>query len=290
MEMSNERIVALVQRSDNKIKYYELLYKKNYGLICKIAHKYSMQADIDDLIQEAYFALVAAAENYRETAGAFSTYFSKVLIRHINRYRYKSAGIHIPEAEQANTERFIMSVDKYISEYGKEPTAAEMAVITGMPIKRIRELQKYAAMRKVTSLDVKTGEEGTNGLIDLLPGDTDMEEREVYNLYMEHVNNALWAAVDALPGNEGDIIRHQYKNGLDSFEICDRLHLSADEFRKGQRSAIRHLRKVGNKKGILREYADEYIYNAGIRNYNFHTTWTSSTEHVAIKRLEQAGY
>ena len=71
--------------------------------------------------------------------------------------------------------------------------------------------------------------------------------------------------------------------------VCEELGQSEHEVKRLHRKAINTLRKKADN-DIVGEYADEYIYNAGLRNYNFHTTWTSSTEYVALKRLEHISH
>lgn len=219
-----------MQKAADKRAGYELLYTGNAGLIHRIANKYAAYADIDDLKQEAYFALMAAVEHYREAAGAFSTYFAKVLCRRFSRY---------------------INSNKLLG---------------------------------VGSTDVPCGEDEDNTILELLPGSGNMAEQVTDDIFMRQVSAALWEAVDELPGNEAQIIRQQYQQDRQSPDICCRLGISMSEYRKEHRRAMQQLRKEGSR-GILKEYADEYIYSAGIRNYNFKTTWTSSTEYVALKRL-----
>lgn len=59
MSMTNEELVKLIK--SGKQEYSEQLYKQNKGIILKHAKRYSRYADIDDLIQEGYIALIKAA-------------------------------------------------------------------------------------------------------------------------------------------------------------------------------------------------------------------------------------
>lgn len=75
--MDNEELVTAIRNGVDRQNNMERLYLQNKGVMLKIARKYAAFADIDDLMQEAYFALDNAVNTYDNTCGAkFTTYLS----------------------------------------------------------------------------------------------------------------------------------------------------------------------------------------------------------------------
>ena len=60
--MTNEELVRLIQDGiDTKANLWEL-YDRNRGFIADTVGRYSAYAEMDDLMQEAYFGLARAVE------------------------------------------------------------------------------------------------------------------------------------------------------------------------------------------------------------------------------------
>ena len=59
--MTNEELITVIQNGDPEHTAAAALYSQYRGLIYKICEKYQPYAEIDDLMQEAYFALMDAA-------------------------------------------------------------------------------------------------------------------------------------------------------------------------------------------------------------------------------------
>ena len=287
--MSNEEIIAQVQQGINIKKNYELLYNQNIGLICSVAKKYIAHMDMEDLMQEAFIALVAAVEHYSFEKGMFSTYMGKVLSRHFIRYIHNNNYMHISEAERAQIVSFNKAIENYISVNGKKPNREQTAAMLNINIDKVKQLELYSEMMNICSIDTPCGEDDNCTLSELLPAAVDIENDVIDCGFMEEVKRELWKTVDSLEEQQPQIIKRQYQDCRNSKEICEELKISENEYKRQQRKALQKLRKIG-RRGILRQYADEYIYSAAIRNYNFKTSWTSSTERVAIDRLSQSGY
>ena len=73
------------------------LYDLNKGLFYRVISKYKGLCDYEDLQQECYFALVKAAESYREELGLFCPFLAVVVSNHLRQYIYQSQLIRTPE-------------------------------------------------------------------------------------------------------------------------------------------------------------------------------------------------
>lgn len=96
--MTNEELVAAIQSGNDINGNTERLYADNYGLLLKTARKFAAFAEMDDLLQEAFFHVKTAAERYDPDRGAtFATYLVSVLERGFRRYcaRYGTADVRL---------------------------------------------------------------------------------------------------------------------------------------------------------------------------------------------------
>lgn len=74
--MENEELVTTIQNGADRQQCLEQLYVQNKGFMLEIAQKYAAFADIDDLMQEAYFALENVADTFDSLRGVkFITHF-----------------------------------------------------------------------------------------------------------------------------------------------------------------------------------------------------------------------
>ena len=64
--MTNEELVRLIQEGVDIQENMGILYKQNEGFIRTTCNPFSERAELDDLMQEAYFALVDAVRGKSE--------------------------------------------------------------------------------------------------------------------------------------------------------------------------------------------------------------------------------
>ena len=75
--MSNEDLVLMIQRNEDKARHLGELYVQNRGVIAIIAKRYSEYAETEDLMQESFFGLSEAAARWDPEAGTkFISYAS----------------------------------------------------------------------------------------------------------------------------------------------------------------------------------------------------------------------
>lgn len=283
--MSNEEIVQLIQAGTDVQCNYERLYRQNKGYIYSIAKKYAAYEDIEDLMQEAYFGLVAAAQNYKPGEVMFLSYAAYWIKQAIARYVHRNGAVSMGIDTRAKLIRYKKLCDQYISQHGEKPSQEHMAAIMGTSIECVQELELCCYRCSISSTDAPCGEDGECTVGDLLTGIEGIEDNVVNDLFRQQVYSELWEKVENLEAEQAAVIRERYQHDRTQEQTGEVLGINREQVRQLHNKAMRKLRSVC-RRGAVGQYADEYIYSAAIRNYNFHTTWTSSTEHVALQRLD----
>ena len=80
IEFSNEYLINLYKSTRNT-DYLEMLYRKNFNLFYKLSYKYSSvswEFTQEDLLQELYFSLIKAVENYKPNSVPFFSFLYMV--------------------------------------------------------------------------------------------------------------------------------------------------------------------------------------------------------------------
>ena len=101
--MTNEELVALIQAGDHVQDNMGQLYQQNKNFIVGIALPFSNAADMDDLMQEAYFGLYKAAQKFDPDLGfKFLTYAEYPIRVSVQRYcqnngQLKRVPVHVLE-------------------------------------------------------------------------------------------------------------------------------------------------------------------------------------------------
>lgn len=287
---TNEELVSMYQSGRREV--IEQLWNQNKGFIVTVAKKYSKigKVPFDDLCQQAYFGLLAAAEAYDPQRGyRFSSLFGECIENELERYisNVKTL-VRVPENRQYLVHRFTEISDRYEMENGRRPSVRYISIVLGIPESTAKELSEGigTGIRTVSlSAPVKGYEDDGITLEDTL-SDTKADGRSEYDALIEEQDRQqaykeLWEVVDTLPEKQAAAIRDRYLHDT-LLKDLDRGELDR---------AMRELRKRAGKNRILREYMDAYTSMrpmAGVGVGYFNRTFTSSTEREAM-RLLQAG-
>lgn len=288
--MTNEELVALIQAGDHVQENMAQLWQQNRQFIAKIALPFSKTCEMDDLIQEGYFGLEKAVQQFNPDEGCkFLTYAEHWIRQVIQRYcqnngHLKRVPVHLLEQ--------ISKYQKFHSDFqamtqGEKPTDGDYCYCLGITPNKLKELRKY--MGELTPVSLYEPISGTDDLTleDTFADGFDLEEAVVDAVGAEQVKGVIWGAVADLGGQEADIIEGQYLKEETLEAIGNRLNISGERVRQIRTTAIRTLR--GNRH--LKEAAEVYGYNSQSAYHGglqrFRETGSSSTEYLAIKHIEQ---
>ena len=85
------------------------------------------------------------------------------------------------------------------------------------------------------------------------------------------------------------IIRKRYQEGLTFKEIGKKLGLSMEAVRQWERKGLGELRRPSRSRILEQFLEDSQIYNSALHGNgvsSFNRSWTSSTERVALRRID----
>lgn len=290
--MTNEQLVARIQAGEDTGKGMALLYDQVKDFIRSVAWQYRDTGEMEDLLQEGYLALYPAIDNYDPSAGVkFLTYASHWIHQRMRRYLQNNGScMRIPVQCLEQIRKMKKYQSDYEKEYGREPSAVEIARFMWLTLEQVRALQENACMANLRSLDAPVvGADGTEDATvgDLVAAAGNQEEDILDRMEKESLCRTLWGCVDSLPEIQAEVIRSRYQGKLTLRECGTCCGLTVAAARQQHDKALRSLRSGENGK-LLRQFLpeDSWIYNSALIGGgvgHFAHTWTSSTERVALE-------
>lgn len=291
--MTNEELVKKIQAGEDPdgCLLYEL-YDQNRGLIAKWINHYGyMQyAEMDDLMQESFFAVHKAAYRWREGAKAkFTTYLQSWVRSCLGRYVENYGGpIRISSYRQLDVQRYSRFVNDYFAMTGRKPSDRE--IIDGLDISlavlyRIRE--DIYRVGRIKSLDEPVGEDGENTLVDFVRDPSNVIADAEQAVFEEERRRAVWNAVSELTEIEADAVRMHFQQNLSYSKIGEKRGRTATTINYTIRRGLRKIYKKHFRE--LSQFIDlSDTYSRGVRSISvgdFQRNGTSSTEWAALKEI-----
>lgn len=283
--MTNEELVQRIQDgAEDKTPLYGQLYDQNKGLIRIISKRYACGEPLEDMMQEAYFPLVSAADNYDPDKGAsFATYAGAAIGRHLFQYRARVAGmIARSEAKERLLLAYYRLADAYQEQLHRPPMDGEIAAFLDISQEQAQRIRQEAGM-SVMSLYTPVGDGEDMTLLDTLPDPHDPIEDAQEEMQDKELAALLWAQVDKLEARQRAIIKARYKDHKPMTRIYRDVGTSYQNAVRIEKLALRKL----SENTALRDYLEIRSPYRGTGLSIFQNTFTSAPELAAIRAYSE---
>lgn len=290
--MTNEEIVARIKAGIDTADNMLLLWQQCRLFIHSIAIRYQGKAELEDLEQEGYLALYDAVDGFNTEYGyKFLTYAEHWIKQRMQRYIQNGGTVRIPVHELEKLMEYKKLVNSYRIHLGRNPSRREIAAQMNVSHKVVIDLEKAAQMAKIQSMDrLLTVDEDSVTVGDMVADDVDIEAYVLEDVQHEQLKAVLWPLVDALPGNQGQVLRQRFQENRTLKDTGKNIGVTIEQVRQIEAKAMRGLRCSRNAKLLKTFLDDERVYSIGLSGTgleSFNRTWTSSTERAAIYMLDK---
>ena len=285
--MENEELVLQIQAGKNKQQNMEQLYTQNRPFIYCIATNYSSYADIEDLMQEAYFALEEAAKKFDPDKGVkFLTYLPYQLKSVLGKYICNCGKLkRIPAYEMERISKY----RKYISDCkvlkGVEPTDQMICDFLEITQRQLNRLRKDLFESECISIDEQLPGSDDLTIGETLPDQENLENQVVTRLSESWATNLIWKIVDELDQKKSQIIVERYKESTTLKELAKRFCVSPERIRSIEHDALLLLRNKKQMRDIaeIYGYMSSYSISTGLQSFKYHG---SAVEWAALRHIE----
>ena len=268
--MSNEELVDQIQKGINKTEYMEQLYNQNKGFIYNIVRKYRYACrsgydgipiiEFDELMHEAFFGLIEAAERYSpEHEASFLTYAAHWIKLSVKRFLDNSGQvIRVPVHKQEQIYKYNQLTSHYMNHLGRKPSVREYARWLEITDKGVIGLEKFMFQGSVRSLDETVpGKEGESiSFMDTIPAEVNIEQAIVEREAAKQIHEELWVVVNEVLHHEkmAAALFYRFKERLTLDETGKRMGITRELVRQYESKALRRLRCNSRTKRMFEDY------------------------------------
>ncbi len=268
MGKSTQELAILCKRNADNTLLSDLYYQ-NIKLFESVVFRFKDLAEKEDLMQECFFAMLMALNNYDETAGEFTRYLRAVTRRHIYRYIQESGTIRVPEYLQN-------LIYKYLTLKDAEKTDPEIMDALNITEDKLRQIKQTIYQKNIDSLDALTS---TDFSLYDAKADTsaEFETSVIDNVFNDELAIALSDEMGSLTDRQKRFVTDRFYKGYGYKEI-DPEHSEGNTRMIIEKALI----KMGRSKRLKRFY-DETNFCASSGFYSFKYSNTSIVERLVIK-------
>ena len=193
---------------------------QHVGLARSLARRYvNRGAELDDLVQVAFWGLLQAIERFDPEQGTrFSSFATPTIIGSLKRhFRDRRWSVGVPRSVQEHYLRVRQAVDPLTQELGRAPSTAEVARAAGLSEQQVIEARKAGNSFRPLTLDLPA--DGHSPVEEALP-------RSCPELQRAEDRGLVESLVACLPEREQRIVWLRFRQELTQREIAARIGIS----------------------------------------------------------------
>ena len=285
--MSNEELVRLIQEGVDVTDNLGTLYQQNKGLIKILCKKYIQSGimDLEDLMQESYFALVSAVNEYNLSDSVKFTSYLKTSIRN---QCFRCLEKNQPTVRISN--RMFYKIRQYKRLYSEYHDNLDPDVV--MQTLDINKKEYDLMMRTIRngsyiSIDRNKYDDSDVTVLDTIGDDHDTLEYIIDLEREEHLSH-IWDYIEELDNErETTILLLRYKLNLSQSEVAKNLGISSSRLGYIERRSLKKLRELEDIQRLaeLCDYDCGFAYRGGLKTYN-ENGFVSPVELIAEKHID----